>query len=140
VWAQARQAAGKPVSGLELGAQAITNVAETDEEARANVRYARWQNRAGRALNSLAVENGRVQVQPYEGEPDDEGLWDRLYYGSPDRVIEKFRALAEGGVTFVSNWMMVGGMEHDKIMKSIRLMGEHVIPALKNVKPPPDLL
>ena len=37
-----------------------------------------WQNRAGRALNSLAVEHGRVQVQPYEGEPDDEGLWDRL--------------------------------------------------------------
>ena len=35
--------------------------------------------------------------------------------------------------------MMFGGLEHEKIMRSIRLMGEEVIPALKDVHPPPEL-
>ena len=64
---------------------------------------------------------------------------DRLYFGSPDTVIKKFRQAAELGVTNVSNWMMFGGLEHEKIMRSIRLMGEEVIPALKDVHPPPGL-
>ncbi len=46
---------------------------------------------------------------------------------------------AELGVTHVSNWMMFGGIEHEKIMESIRLMGEEVIPALKDVHPPEGL-
>jgi hypothetical protein len=35
--------------------------------------------------------------------------------------------------------MMFGGIEHDKLMRSIRLMGEEVIPALRDVSPPADL-
>jgi hypothetical protein len=35
--------------------------------------------------------------------------------------------------------MMVGGMPHDKVMASIKRMGEEVIPALKDVMPPPEL-
>lgn len=35
--------------------------------------------------------------------------------------------------------MMLGGIEHEKVMKSIRLMGEEVIPALKPVRPPEGL-
>jgi hypothetical protein len=35
--------------------------------------------------------------------------------------------------------MMFGGIEHDKLMRSIRLMGEEVIPALRDVHPPTDL-
>jgi hypothetical protein len=34
---------------------------------------------------------------------------------------------------------MFGGLEHEKIMRSIRLMGEEVIPALKDVHPPAGL-
>ena len=139
LWMQKRQASGKPIDNLEMGVQTITHVAESDEEARANIGYARWQNRAGRALNRLAVADGRVLPGPYEDEPDDEGLWSRLFYGSPESVLAKFKPLAESGATFVSTWMMVGGMEHEKIMKSIRLMGEHVIPALKDLRPLEDL-
>ena len=134
-----RMGLGKPVDNIELGMQAITHVAETDEEARAQLSYARWQNRAGRALNRLEVENGRVQVGPYQGELDDDGFMQRLFFGSPDTVIRKFREAAELGVTHVSNWMMFGGIEHEKIMKSVRLMGEEVIPALADVRPPPSL-
>ena len=135
----ARMELGKPIHGVELGMQAITHVAETDKEARAQLDYARWQNRAGRALGRLAVHDGRVDAGPYEGELDDDRFLDRLYFGSPETVIEKFRRAAELGVTHVSNWTMFGGIEHEKIMRSIRLMGEEVIPALRDVHPPAGL-
>jgi hypothetical protein len=88
----------------------------------------------------LAVENGRVQVGPYEGELDDDGFMQRLFFGSPETVIEKFRQAAALGVTHVSNWMMFGSIEHEKVMNSVRLMGEVVIPALKDVLPPRSLV
>ena len=136
----ARKGLGKSIHGLELGLQSITHVAETDAAARKELPYARWQNRAGRALNRREVANGRVQVShPYAGELDDDGFMQRLYFGSPDTVIEKFRQAAALGVTNVSNWMMFGGLEHEKIMRSIRLMGEEVLPALKEVEPPEGL-
>ena len=127
---------GKPLINPELGLQCITHVADTDEEAYAQIGYARWQNRAGRALTRLEVTDGRVTVGPYEGELDDERFLQRLYFGNPDSVIQRFRQAAGYGATQVSNWMMFGGLEHEKIMRSIRLMGEEVIPALKDVHPP----
>ena len=135
----ARMDLGKDIHGIELGMQAITHVAPTDEEAREQIEYARWQNRAGRALGRLEVTNGRVDVKPYEGEPDDDRFMERLYFGSPETVIAKFKRAAELGVTHVSCWSMFGGLEHEKIMRSIRLMGEQVIPALKDVHPPTGL-
>jgi hypothetical protein len=114
-------------------------VAETDEEARAQLPYARWQNRAGRALNRLEVSNGRVSPGPFDGELDDDGFMDRLYFGSPDTLIKKFKQAAALGVTHVSLWMMFGGMEHEKLMRSVRLMGEEVIPALRDIHPPAGL-
>jgi hypothetical protein len=80
-----------------------------------------------------------VLATSYEGEPDDDAFSNTVYYGSPDTVIARFGALAAAGATFVSNWMMHGGMEHEAIMASIRLMGEEVIPALRDVHLPPDL-
>ena len=135
----ARMDLGKDIHGIELGMQAITHVAPTDAEAREQIEYARWQNRAGRALGRLEVTNGRVDVKPYEGEADDDRFMERLYFGSPETVIAKFKRAAELGVTHVSCWSMFGGLEHEKIMRSIRLMGEQVIPALKDVHPPVGL-
>ena len=130
---------GKPINNLELGLQCITHVAGTDQEAQDQIEYARWQNRAGRALNRLEVTDGKITVGPYEGELDDVGFLDRPYFGNPDTVIENFKRAAGFGATHVSNWMMFGGLEHEKIMRSIRLMGEEVIPALKDVHPPANL-
>jgi alkanesulfonate monooxygenase SsuD/methylene tetrahydromethanopterin reductase-like flavin-dependent oxidoreductase (luciferase family) len=139
ILAHAQAALGKPLNGLRLGLQCMTHVAPTDAEAHAEVNYARWQTRAQRGLNRQDVTNGRVNATPYEGELEDNAYLDRLFFGSPATLIEKFKQIASVGVTHVSNWMMFGGIEHEKLMRSIRLMGEEVIPALRDVHPPADL-
>ena len=123
----------------DLGLQSITQVAPTMEEAIEELHHARWQIRAGRALNRLEVTDGRVASGPFPGELDETQLQEFLFFGDPDTVIAKFRKAAELGVTHVSNWMMFGAIPHQKIMRSIKLMGERVIPALKDVQPPMSL-
>jgi hypothetical protein len=83
--------------------------------------------------------NGRVDASPYPNELDDKRLMDRLFFGSPETVSAKFTHVASLGVTHISNWMMFGGIELEKLMRSVRLMGEEVIPALRNIRPPADL-
>jgi alkanesulfonate monooxygenase SsuD/methylene tetrahydromethanopterin reductase-like flavin-dependent oxidoreductase (luciferase family) len=134
-----RAAAGRPVDTWQIGAQTFCHVTDSNEKAREAIRYPRWQNRAGRALNRSDVIDGRVQPSPYEGELDDDAFWEALYYGDPERVTRKYLALAEAGATFASCWMMAGGMAHEKLMHSIRLMGEEVLPAVRDAKPSPDL-
>jgi alkanesulfonate monooxygenase SsuD/methylene tetrahydromethanopterin reductase-like flavin-dependent oxidoreductase (luciferase family) len=135
----AHAALGKPLTNLRLGLQCMTHVAPTDEEAYEALRYARWQTRAQRGLNRQEVTNGRVDASPYPNELDDKNFMDRLFFGSPETVIAKFKRAASVGVTHISNWMMFGGIEHEKLMRSIRLMGEEVIPALCDLQPPTDL-
>ncbi len=130
-----RQAAGQSTDTWDLGIQTITMVTDTEAEAREALRYARWQNRANRSLGRSDVVHGSANAIPYEGEPTDERFWDMLYYGTPDRVIEKYTAIGEAGATFVSSWMMLGGVPHEKIMRSIELMGREVIPAIRDVRP-----
>lgn len=139
VLAHAHNDIGKPVDDLRLGLQCITHVAETEAEAQEAIKYARWQNRAQRGLNRQDVKNGRVDASPYDGELDDDEFMSRLFFGTPEMLIERFKGLAAVGATHISNWMMFGGIEHEKLMRSIRLMGEQVIPALKDVTPPPGL-
>ena len=135
----ALKAEGKDFHRPDLGLQSMTHVAPTMEEALEELHHARWQIRAGRALNRLEVTDGRVASGPFPGELDETQLQETLFFGDPDAIIAKFRKAAEFGVTNVSNWMMFGNITHEKVMRSIKLMGEHVIPALKDVEPPMSL-
>ncbi|HSF33290.1 MAG TPA: LLM class flavin-dependent oxidoreductase [Candidatus Tectomicrobia bacterium] len=129
----------KSLTNLRLGLQCMTHVAPTDEEACEALPYVRWQTRAQRGLNRQEVTNGRVNASAFQGELDDKSFLERLFFGSPETLIAKFKQAASVGVTHISNWMMFGGIEHEKLMRSIRLMGEEVIPALREVQPPADL-
>ena len=141
---QARKAAGKPLGiaadgSPSLALQCMTHVAPTDEEALEALPYVRWQTRAQRGLNRHDVTNGKADASPFDGELDDDAFLDRLYFGSPETVIQKFRRAADAGATHISNWMMFGGIEHEKLMRSVRLMGEEVLPALRDYHPPASL-
>jgi alkanesulfonate monooxygenase SsuD/methylene tetrahydromethanopterin reductase-like flavin-dependent oxidoreductase (luciferase family) len=139
ILAHAHHRLGKPLDSLRLGIQCVIHVAPTEGEAREALKYARWQNRANRGLGRQDVVNGRVTATPYDGELDDAAFLDRLFFGSPETLIEKLKRFAAAGATHASLWMMFGGIEHDKLMRSIRLMGEEVIPALRDIHPPPSL-
>ncbi len=134
-----RKDAGRSTDEWDLGIQAISMVCDTEQEARDCLKYARWQNRANRSLGRADVVDGSATAIPYEGEPSDEKFWDMLYYGKPDRLIEKYTAIGEAGATFVSSWMMLGGIPHEKVMRSITLMGREVLPAIRDVRPRPGL-
>jgi alkanesulfonate monooxygenase SsuD/methylene tetrahydromethanopterin reductase-like flavin-dependent oxidoreductase (luciferase family) len=133
-----RAAAGRPTDTWGLGAQTYCHVAESEAEARSLLSHPQWQLRANRSLQRADVIDGRANAIPFEGERYDDDFWQGLYYGDPNRLIAKYRALSDAGCTFASCWMMSGGMPHQKLMRSVRLMGQEVIPALRNVEPPRD--
>ena len=52
--------------------------------------------------------------------------------GDPERCIRKIERLRSHGVDQVICFMQFGGLEHDRIMESIRLYGEEVIPHFRD--------
>lgn len=133
------QEQGKPIDDLQLGLDIMIYVAPTDEEARQEIAQVRWQMRALHALARKKVVNGKVDVVPVADELDDETFEQRLFFGSPETVTEKLKRFGELGATRLIAWTQIGGIEHHKIMRSVRLLGEEVIPALRDVHPPNDL-
>ena len=53
--------------------------------------------------------------------------------GSPQDVAEKIKRHSEalGGITRVTFQMDVAGLPHEKLMRSIELIGQHIVPALR---------
>ena len=52
--------------------------------------------------------------------------------GTPDDLIKLFRIYRDMGVDQMLTWVQFGGLEHAKIMRSMELIGKHVIPQLNN--------
>ena len=52
--------------------------------------------------------------------------------GSPDSAIQTIEKYVKAGVDQIMLLMQFGGIPHDKIMESIRLFGEHIIPHFKS--------
>ena len=138
-YVRARARHGRQGEPLEVVAQAQVHVAETDAAVRAVLPEARWQRRSVPALLASKVQHGALQVSQGENEPDDDVLLSSQLFGTPERVIERLRALAGSGVTHVSMLMTFGGLDHVRVMRSIRLIGEAVIPALRSLEPPRSL-
>ena len=56
--------------------------------------------------------------------------------GSPEYAIERFRKLAATGLDHVLCAVQAGGVPHAEAMRTIELMGERVIPALRDTAAP----
>ena len=65
---------------------------------------------------------------------------ERTYLGDADYLIEKFKKANDAGITHISLWMMWGGIEHEKLMRSIKLIGDKVIPVLRDLTPPKSVV
>ena len=50
--------------------------------------------------------------------------------GTPSEILKLFRTYREMGVDQMLTWVQFGGLEHSKIMRSMELIGKHVLPEL----------
>ncbi len=127
---EARTRHGRAAERLDIVAQVHAHVARTDTEVRAILPAARWQRRAVTALLADRVTRGVLDVTPFEGEPDDDALLASQFFGTPEPIVERVRALGAAGVTHLSMLMTFGGLDHARVMRSIELFGKDVIPAV----------
>jgi alkanesulfonate monooxygenase SsuD/methylene tetrahydromethanopterin reductase-like flavin-dependent oxidoreductase (luciferase family) len=51
-----------------------------------------------------------------------------IIVGDPDQCIEKMKTYESLGVDQLLCYMQFGDLDHDAIMKSIELIGKHVLP------------
>ncbi|MQC19361.1 MAG: LLM class flavin-dependent oxidoreductase [Chloroflexi bacterium] len=119
-------------TAADVVVQCSTLVTPTDAEADAAIDPVRWQRSGAASLLANAVTAGVIDPK-VDPSPPDEVFRQAFFAGSPAKVRGQFAALAEIGVTHISAPMAVGGIDHDLVMRSIRLMGAEVIPALRNV-------
>jgi alkanesulfonate monooxygenase SsuD/methylene tetrahydromethanopterin reductase-like flavin-dependent oxidoreductase (luciferase family) len=117
------------------------HVTPTDEEAKAETEHALW---FYRLLGTLVPgAPGRETVpkgyEKYPLNPDVlarltlEDVWERgTAFGSPERVIEIMKMYMDklGARHFIVQ-MRIGGLEHDKVMRSMDLFTREVMPALR---------
>ena len=54
----------------------------------------------------------------------------KVIFGDPDQCVERIRQIREMGVTNVSLIPNFGGLDHEKIMTSLKRFGEYVLPHL----------
>lgn len=71
-----------------------------------------------------ARANGEFDIEHFDRE-------DMVVVGTPDECLRKFIRYEEAGVDQVLCYLNFGYLPHEAVMKSIELLGTHVIPALQ---------
>lgn len=135
-FAARRAEAGHDPADTRIGVLRFVYVTETDAEAREAIWQTRWQRRLAQhlRLGDERIRAGRNDPYPFEGEADEERWWDQLVYGTPERCIAQLRRDAAMGVTDALGWFDVGGLEADKVLRSMELFAREVMPALADLK------
>lgn len=104
------------------------HIAETDEQAREE-----FYNSYKQTYEKLGQERGwNNTVTPMQFNAEVEG--GSLYVGSPEKVAQRIATTIQRlGVQRFDLKYATGTMGHDKLMKSIQLYGEKVIPIVKDI-------
>jgi alkanesulfonate monooxygenase SsuD/methylene tetrahydromethanopterin reductase-like flavin-dependent oxidoreductase (luciferase family) len=143
LYAETLEAQGKDVSNLEL--PALIHIYVDENEERAKQTGVEHSMRYGASLATLGtpVQKGGGLSQEYEqykqfGESGlalREGRQELMLFGTPDSVARKIEWIRdELGVRYLMCWMNMGGLEHDKVLRSMRLFAEEVMPRFRTVE------
>ena len=140
-------AAGHSAADKQLGCLMMVYVADTMEQARREFRDAvEWYFRT---VAKYVAEEGAKPVESYEVyskfQEDVKNVdFDQLteggsaLVGSPDYVIEQItKAQDSYGMTELMCWTRLGGLDKDKVLRSMQLMCDKVIPHTRHLAPPP---
>lgn len=140
-------AAGHSPEGRRAGCLAMVYVADTLEQARAEFADpVMWYYRT--ISKYVAPARGKEAIKSYEmytsfrdlaAEVTWKDLLERkgVICGPPDLVIEQLAEFQDVyGFTDILCWTRLGGLDHRKVLHSMELMRDKVIPALKDREPP----
>jgi len=139
-------AAGHRPEGKSAGCLTMVYVADTMEQARAEFRDpVLWYYET--IAKYVAPKSGAISsYEMYSAFRDvaSSADWDSLIErdavicGNPDFVGEKLRDFQQiYGFTDVLCWTRLGGLDHRKVLRSMELMRDKVIPNLRDSQPPP---
>jgi probable LLM family oxidoreductase len=126
LYREAWRRAGHPPQEMKVGLHSLGYVAESPKEARDDYfpGYAR-------AFSDIGKERGWGQVtrEDYDAQAGPKGA---LIIGDPEEVIEKIKrhSKALGGISRVTFQMDAGSLSHEKLMRSVELIGKRVAPAI----------
>ena len=117
---------GHPPEGMKVALHSLGYVAETSKEA-ADDYFPGYQ----RAFSDVGKERGWSPItrEDYDAQLGPKGA---LIIGDPEEVIEKIKrhSKALGGISRVTFQMDAGSVPHEKLMRSIELIGRRVAPAI----------
>ncbi|MEM8863895.1 MAG: LLM class flavin-dependent oxidoreductase [Chloroflexota bacterium] len=124
LYRRAWEEAGHPIEKQKIGLHSLGYVADSSEQAVEDYfpGYAAMFNRIGKERGWPPVTRARFDAQ--------NGSTGALLVGSPEEVAEKIMRHSEalGGISRFSFMMDNAGMPHDKLMRSIELIGQKVSP------------
>jgi probable LLM family oxidoreductase len=120
--------AGHAPESLKVGIHALGYVAETDEQA-ANDFFPGY----AQAFTKIGQERGWPPVTRRQFDAQI-GTHGALIVGGPETVTEKIRHYDEslGGISRLDFQMSVASLSHDKLMRSIAILGDKVAPAVRS--------
>ena len=146
IYTESLQKHGHDLDKMDLPFSLKVYVAPTDAEAKAEIHHALWFYHTLARL--LPGAPGRPTPAGYDQYPRDPSFLEELtadqlwnagvdvgsgtVFGSPERVIEQLRFYMSR--TRINHWMLwfkIGGLEHEKVMKSMDLFAKEVMPVLR---------
>ena len=131
----ARLAEYPPKQPIHVGIQRPVYVTDSAADARNAAEEARWNMRVTLSLrhNYERVENGRAIPVPFANEPSvDEFLENFSVFGTPDACIRQIRRLHEAmPIDHFNASFWFGDLSQDRILKSMRMFAEKVMPAFR---------
>lgn len=139
-------AAGHDAADKKIGCLMLVYVADTMERARREYKEAvEWYFHT---ISKYVAKEGAAPVKSYEIYSDFQRIAKAIDFdlltagkyviaGPPDHVIEELTKAQEVyGMTELLCWTRLGGLDNDKVLRSMQLMGDKVIPRLRDLGPP----
>jgi natural product biosynthesis luciferase-like monooxygenase protein len=141
---QALRDNGRDPANHEVAGLIMTYVAETKEQALADFQEAvMWYFHT--FAKYIAPPQGRPAVKTYEAYTTARDWLQKLEWdmvvrggavvcGSPDQVAERIAEIHElCGITHYLAWTRIGGLAHKKVLRSMELMREKVMPQVRHL-------
>ncbi|MEM7405018.1 MAG: LLM class flavin-dependent oxidoreductase [Pseudomonadota bacterium] len=124
---------GSGLAATRVSTQRPVYVTHDESELDEVIEHARWNMRVTLSLRQglQRVDKGRAIAVPFDSEPDNEDLLSRYFVmGTPETCIERIRTLKEVmGIDHFNGSFWFGDLPHDKVLNSMRLFSEEVMPA-----------